>query len=78
MDRLPPESYARMAREKKRRGLLCMLRDARKKLAQHGKRSFSGKEARKEIAAAEGEIKNRGYAIPEPGQETKEWERAKK
>ncbi len=72
------EGYARMAKEKNRRALLCMLRDARKKLAHHGRRSFMGKEAKKEIAAAEAEIDNRGYSIPEPGQETKEWEKTKK
>lgn len=74
---ISPEGYARMAKEKNRRALMCMLRDARKKLAHHGQRSFSGKEACKEIDAAEAEIKNRGYTVPLEGEETKEWDRRK-
>jgi hypothetical protein len=58
------EGYSRMAREKNKRALLCMLRDARKKLKHNGRRSFSGKEARKEIAAAEAELKRRGLDVP--------------
>lgn len=77
-DGIAPEGYAKMAKEKNRRALMCMLRDAREKLAHHGKRSFMGKEARKEIEAAEAEIQNRGYAVPDPGQETAEWTKAKK
>jgi hypothetical protein len=72
------ESYARMAKEKNRRSLFCMLRDARKKLAHHGRHSFMGREAKKEIAAAEAEIRNRGSAVPAEGEETKEWEKTKK
>jgi hypothetical protein len=58
------EGYARMAREKNKRALLCMLRDARKRLKHNGRRCFSGKEARKEIAAAEAELKRRGMDVP--------------
>jgi hypothetical protein len=46
--------------------LLCILRDARKKLAHRGERSFSGKVARKEVAA-EAELKARGMDIPPEG-----------
>jgi hypothetical protein len=71
----PGDGYARMAKEKNKRGLHCMLRDARKKLKQHGKRSFSGKEAKKEIAAAEAELRARGFDVPPEGQETAAWDR---
>jgi hypothetical protein len=71
------EGYAALAKGKNRRALLCMLRDARKKLAQHGKRSFSGKEAMKEIAAAEAELKSRSLTVPPEGEETAEWEKKK-
>jgi hypothetical protein len=70
-----PEACALKARGKNRRGLMCMLRDARKKFQQHGKRSFSGKEAKKEIAAAEEELGRRGLPIPREGEETAEWDR---
>ena len=63
------------AKGKNKRSLYCMLRDARKQLKHNGKTSFSGREAKKAIAAAEKEIGNRGYAIPAEGQETVEWER---
>jgi hypothetical protein len=71
------ESYARQAEKMNRRQLLCMLRDARKKLARHGKRSFSGKEAKKAIRAAEAELARRGLPIPEEGKETAEWDKKK-
>src|SRR5262249_31825687 len=74
---ISPEGYAKEAKEKNRRALLCMLRDARKKLAHHGKRSFSGKEAKKAIAAAEKEIRGRGLPVPSEGQETAEWDKKK-
>jgi hypothetical protein len=71
------EGYAALAKGKNRRALLCMLRDARKKLAQHGRRSFSGKEAMKEIAAAEAELKNRRLTVPPEGEETAQWDKKK-
>lgn len=77
MDGLSPEAYAREAREGNRRELLCMLRDARKKLAHHGKKSFAGKEAKKAITAAEDELKRREFPIPPEGEETAEWDRKK-
>ena len=69
--------YARSAKEKNKRSLHVMRREARKKLAHHGRRSFAGKEAKKEITAAEAEIANRGYRIPDEGQETASWDRPK-
>jgi hypothetical protein len=72
---LSPEAYALAAKVKNKRSLLCMLRDARRKLRQHGKRSFSGKEAKKEIAAAEAELTARGMEIPPEGKETAAWDR---
>lgn len=47
-----------------------MLRDARKSLEHNGKSSFAGKQAKKEIAAAEAEMLRRGIPIPQPGAET--------
>jgi hypothetical protein len=61
------ESYARAASVLSKRGLMCMLRDARQQLAQHGKRSFCGKEAKKEI-------QKRGLTVPIEGKETVEWD----
>jgi hypothetical protein len=72
---ISPDSYARMAKEKNRRALHCMLRDARKKLKHNGKRSFSGKEAKKEVAAAEAELRARGLDVPPEGQETAAWDK---
>jgi hypothetical protein len=51
-----------------------MLRDARRKLRQHGKHSFSGKEAKKEVAAALAELANRKMDVPPEGQERTQWD----
>jgi hypothetical protein len=72
-----PEQYAAEAAGKNRRSLLTMLRNARRKFAHHGKRSFLGKEAVKEIAAVEAELRHRGLPIPPEGQETVEWDKKK-
>jgi hypothetical protein len=72
---LSPAAYAADAKRKNKRQLLCMLRDARRKLAHHGKRSSSGKEAKKEIAEAEAELTRRAIAIPPAGQETAAWDK---
>jgi hypothetical protein len=74
---ISPEGYATMAKEKNKRSLFCMLRDARRKLKHHGKRSFMGKEAKKEIAAAEAEIRRRSLSIPPEGEETAPWDKKK-
>ncbi len=58
-----------------RRQLLCRLRDARRKLAHHGRRSFMGKEAKRELGAVLAELARRGVEPPPPGQETAEWGR---
>lgn len=71
------EAHAQNMRTMNRRQLLCTLRDARRKLAKQGKRSFSGKEAKKEIAAAEKELRRRGLPVPPHGQETAEWDKKK-
>ncbi len=60
---------------KTRRQLLIWLRDARKAFRHHGRKSLSGKDAKKEIEAAENELRSRGIEIPVPGTETAEWER---
>jgi hypothetical protein len=62
---------------KNRRRLLCMLRDARRQLAHHGRRSLMGKKAKEVIAVAEAELKRRGIDVPPEGQETIEWDRRK-
>ncbi len=62
---LPPEYYAHKASNLTRRSLEKMLRDARKKLAYHGRRSFMGKQALKAIQAAEAEMRRRGHVLPE-------------
>jgi len=72
------EGYAVEAKRKNKRTLLCMLRDARMKLAHHGKPSFMGKEAMKAIDAAQAELHSRGIEIPVEGQETAQWDRKKK
>jgi hypothetical protein len=69
--------FAREALEMNRRGLLCRLRDARKKLAHHKGSSASGREAKKEILAIEDELRRRGQFIPPEGRETAEWEARK-
>jgi hypothetical protein len=74
---ISPEGYAEDARRRNKRQLLCMLRDGRKKLAHHGKRSFAGKEAKKEVAAAEAELRRRGLTIPPESQETTGCDRKK-
>ena len=61
---LPPECYAQKASGCTKRSLEKMLRDARRKLAHHGRRSFMGKQALKAIQAAEAEMKRRGLVIP--------------
>lgn len=63
------EGFASLARDKNKRQLFCMLRNARQKLKHHGRKSFLGKEAKKEIAAAEAELKARKLAVPNEGQE---------
>ena len=77
MGGISPEGYARIASEKTRRSLLCMLRDARKKLVHHGRHSWMGKQAKIEIAAAEAELTSRNMPIPAEGQETIQWEKPK-
>jgi hypothetical protein len=74
---LAPERHAALAKRKNKRSLLCMLRDARKDLAHHGKASFMGKEAKKAIEAAECELRTRCIEIPKEGEETAQWERRK-
>ena len=53
-----------------------MLRDARKKFAHNGRHSFAGREAKKELAAAEAEFRSRGLPIPAEGEETAAWDKA--
>jgi hypothetical protein len=72
------EDYAADAKKMTKRSLLCALRDARKKVKQHGKRSFAGKEGKKELAAVEAELHARAIVAPPPGEETKEWDDKKK
>jgi hypothetical protein len=70
-------SYAADAKKRNLRQLACMLRDARKKLKHHGRHSFMGREAKKELAAAEAEYRNRNLEISAEGEETRKWEKAK-
>ncbi len=67
--------YAILAREKSSLQLHCMLRDARQQLKHHGARSFVGKQAKKEIAAVEEEMRTRNIDVPPEGQETAQWEK---
>lgn len=67
---LDPAAQDRAARCNKRQ-LACMLRDARRSLEHNGKSSFAGKQAKKEIAAAEAEMKRRGMEIPPTVEEAK-------
>jgi hypothetical protein len=69
------EAQADAVKGKNRRQLLCMLRDARRQLAHHGRRSLMGKKAKEVIAAAEAELQRCGIDIPSEGQETIEWDR---
>jgi hypothetical protein len=64
---ISPDSYAAEAKKRNKRQLLCMLRDARKKLIHHGPRSFMGREARKATEAAAAELRRRGIEIPAAG-----------
>ncbi len=48
------------------RSLVVALRNAKKELAWHGRESWCGKEAKKEIAALEAEFKRRGLELPAP------------
>jgi hypothetical protein len=75
MNGLPFEAYATAAKGFSKRLLLCVLRDARKRLAHHGRRSFMGREARKEIEAVVAELGNRGMEAPPEGRETEQWDR---
>jgi hypothetical protein len=74
-DGQPLEWYARDLPLLSIRGLCCRLRDSRKKLEHHGKRSFCGKEAKKEIAAVEAEFRRRSLDVPTAGQETARWDK---
>src|SRR5206468_1476174 len=68
----PPEEnpYARTAEQCNERSLCVMLREARRKLKHHGRRSLMGKEAKKESAAAEEEFRSRRLEVPAEGLET--------
>lgn len=63
-----PPADATLTRLNKRQ-LRCRLRDARARLEHNGKRSFVGKQAKKEIAAVEAEMSRRSMAIHALGQE---------
>lgn len=65
-NKAPPEptdeeldEFQREARRRNKLQLLYLLRDGRRQLARHGKRSNCGKRARQQIAAAEAELVRR-------------------
>lgn len=58
-----------------KRQLACKLRDERRSLEHNGRKSWSGKQSKKAIAAVEAEYRRRGLEIPKPGYETASWDR---
>ncbi len=60
---LAPEVYASEAQGKTRHQLHKQLSQARRNVQHHGRHSFVAREARKEIAAIEAEMRSRGMAI---------------
>lgn len=71
------DDYLQAMRRLTERQLCCRLRDARRKLLHHGKHSYTGREAIKEIDAAKFEFQLRGLEIPADGAETARWDKAK-